>query len=395
MLLYLSLFTIVLSGILVFFNWNLQRNAVYLGIFFGSFGSYGLTHFLTIYGKSAFWLAIFFNHFTPLWLLPGPMLYFYAKATLTDKNALSSKWDFLHFIPFLINLVGIVPYFFESFTQKEMLASTLINNIDLMKSTQINWIYTPIVGFIARPALLLCYGLVVLQMVWGKKYSPTSDTLSRIPQKQYRLMKRWIGLLAVVSSLAAGCFLILTAFLLEGQISNVIVDSMPLHFTVGLIFSLLSISLLLFPQVLYGIPVLEMRHKAAGSKKKEIKARKVVLEEIEEPFLPLATKIISYIETEKPFVHPDFSISHIAVNLNIPQHHIAYCFNNVLEKKFTALRAEWRVNYAKELLKDGLSETLSIDGIGYKAGFSTRSNFYSTFKSITGQTPSEYLEKLS
>ena len=74
---------------------------------------------------------------------------------------------------------------------------------------------------------------------------------------------------------------------------------------------------------------------------------------------------------------------------------IAYCFNNVLAKKFTTLRAEWRVNYAKELLKNGLTDTLSMDGIGYKSGFSTRSNFYSTFKSITGHTPSEYLEKLS
>jgi transcriptional regulator GlxA family with amidase domain len=86
-------------------------------------------------------------------------------------------------------------------------------------------------------------------------------------------------------------------------------------------------------------------------------------------------------------------MSHIAVIFNVPQHHVAYCFNHVLNKKFSNLRTEFRVNHAKELLDKGLTETLSIDGIGMKAGFASRSNFYSCFKAITGITPSEYLEK--
>jgi AraC-like DNA-binding protein len=64
----------------------------------------------------------------------------------------------------------------------------------------------------------------------------------------------------------------------------------------------------------------------------------------------------------------------------------------VLNKKFTTLRNDFRVSYAIELLDEGLTNSLSIDGIGLKAGFSTRSNFYSWFKRNTGFTPSEYLE---
>ena len=41
------------------------------------------------------------------------------------------------------------------------------------------------------------------------------------------------------------------------------------------------------------------------------------------------------------------------------------------------------------------SVVLSMDGIGKKAGFSTRSNFYNAFKTETGMTPSEYLETLN
>ena len=106
----------------------------------------------------------------------------------------------------------------------------------------------------------------------------------------------------------------------------------------------------------------------------------------------LSNEILAYIQKEKPFVNSEFSMSHIAVIFNVPQHHVAYCFNHVLDKKFTTLRNDFRVSYAIELLDEGLTNSLSIDGIGLKAGFSTRSNFYSSFKRITGLTPSEYLE---
>ena len=61
--------------------------------------------------------------------------------------------------------------------------------------------------------------------------------------------------------------------------------------------------------------------------------------------------------------------------------------------KFTTLRTQLRIQYASKLLDAGQADELSMDGIGKKAGFSTRSNFYNAFKTETGMTPSEYLER--
>jgi AraC-like DNA-binding protein len=66
----------------------------------------------------------------------------------------------------------------------------------------------------------------------------------------------------------------------------------------------------------------------------------------------------------------------------------------ILQKKFTAYRAFVRIEHAKELLNAGTADTLSIDGIGTQAGFTSRSGFYATFKAETGMTPSQYLESL-
>jgi AraC-like DNA-binding protein len=60
--------------------------------------------------------------------------------------------------------------------------------------------------------------------------------------------------------------------------------------------------------------------------------------------------------------------------------------------KFTTLRTQLRIKYATNLLDSGQADELSMDGIGKKSGFSTRSNFYNAFKIETGMTPSEYLE---
>jgi AraC-like DNA-binding protein len=53
------------------------------------------------------------------------------------------------------------------------------------------------------------------------------------------------------------------------------------------------------------------------------------------------------------------------------------------------------VEHAKELLKGGSADSLSIDGIGSQSGFPSRSSFYATFKAETGMTPSQYLETIT
>jgi AraC-like DNA-binding protein len=240
----------------------------------------------------------------------------------------------------------------------------------------------------ARPLLVLAYGMVIFYQLLN--YKPKKEIIDRIPVQQYSFVKKWIFWLNIISCTAAAGFLVVTLNLLAQGISKVLINAMPIHFGVGIIFGMLPIVLFLFPKIIYGMPISAPKEKPltaiANQKKKK------AIEPEEDPFLSLSAEILAYLEKEKPFVNSAFSMSHIAVIFNVPQHHVAYCFNHVLNKKFTNLRNEFRVNHAKELLDQGLTQTLSVDGIGIKAGFNNRSSFYSSFKAITGLTPSEYLE---
>jgi AraC-like DNA-binding protein len=113
----------------------------------------------------------------------------------------------------------------------------------------------------------------------------------------------------------------------------------------------------------------------------------------DEPFYELVDKINAYLKKEEPYVNPDFTINELAVALKVPVHHLSYCLNTLMNVKFTSLRTQLRIQYASKLLDSGQADELSMDGIGKKSGFSTRSNFYNAFKTETGMTPSEYLER--
>jgi len=115
----------------------------------------------------------------------------------------------------------------------------------------------------------------------------------------------------------------------------------------------------------------------------------------DDPFFDLVEKINDYLQKEEPYINPEFSINELAAALKVPVHHVSYCLNTLMNVKFTTLRTQLRIKYAIKLLNSGQSDELSMDGIGKKAGFSTRSNFYNAFKTETGLTPSEYLESLS
>ena len=114
MTVYFGILTLILTLILTFYNAKVNKAIFYLSGFLISITVYGLVHYYYFSGESVFIFSIINMHFLPLYYLSGPMLFFYVRSTLKDNSQLS-KIDLLHFIPFLIGLIYILPYSFESF----------------------------------------------------------------------------------------------------------------------------------------------------------------------------------------------------------------------------------------------------------------------------------------
>jgi AraC-like DNA-binding protein len=97
------------------------------------------------------------------------------------------------------------------------------------------------------------------------------------------------------------------------------------------------------------------------------------------------------LERERPFLKTDFSISDIALAMQVPQNHVAYCINNIMQTKFATLKSDLRIDYAAELLSENVNDSFTIEGIAQQSGFKTRASFYNAFKERVGVTPTEFI----
>ena len=98
-------------------------------------------------------------------------------------------------------------------------------------------------------------------------------------------------------------------------------------------------------------------------------------------------------EEQQPFLDPEFSLDDLAEQLDVPKHHLYYCFRNILNTRFTTLRTEYRIRHAKKLLGEIDLRITTLEAVGRQCGFATHSSFYKTFKSEVGCSPGEFVEK--
>ena len=183
--------------------------------------------------------------------------------------------------------------------------------------------------------------------------------------------------------------------LFRSDVRALLLKYQELHGLAGALFLLLPMSLLLFPQILYGVPVIEKPINRDTSTETSLPIKNISESQNKNVngFKDLSDKILAYFENEKPYLKQNFSLTDLAAALNVPQHHISYCFSDFLETNFTKLRATKRIEYAQHLLQKGITKEYSIEKIAELSGFSSRSTFFSTFKEYSGMTPTEYMEQ--
>jgi AraC-like DNA-binding protein len=378
MILYLSIYSIIISIIIAIYNWRINKNALFLSGTFIVFSSYSLAHYFSTESNNPFWVAIFYGNLSPLWYLPGPLIYLYTRNTILDKVTLR-QWDYLHLLPTFIQFINMSPYIFSSFDTKLGVAELIISDLNNIKFVGGGFLYSPTIAISSRPILVIIYCAISSSLLYH--YNPR-----KLLVEQNRNVLIWIIVLITTIFLVVTSYFVLTLMLFGSPVSRIAIESKPAHLVSGIAFFLLPTTLILFfPQILYGMPI------APTNKTKKTRPKSTD----EDPLLETATYITNFIKIEKLYLHPDFDIAEISNTLGIPKHHIVYCFSVILRTRFTTYRSQLRVEHAKKLLKSGITETLSIDGIGAQSGFPSRSSFYASFKAETGMTPSQYLEKIA
>jgi AraC-like DNA-binding protein len=381
MLLYLAVLIILLSIILIIYNWNENKNSLYLGGFLFLIAIYALSHYFTAVIQNPFWLAIFYGNFAPFNLLTGPFLYFYIRGNIRDSYSLSRS-DIWHLIPFLISLAGLLPYITSPFSEKLALAEIFVKDLSVLLRHEIDILVPLRVNFVMRPTLLMCYSAYSVLILYRFRLKSESQL------RHFALTFRWLYSFLTLTLISAVTYLYFSYGFVTEEPS---LSFLKLSWATGIMgFTLLAtgIFLLIFPQILYGFPI-ELKNESLINKPTKNQDES----EFDIQFHELGDRIKSYFESEKPYLNPEFSLLDLAQNLHVPQHHISYCFRFVFNQGFPSMKSAYRIAHAKKLIENPANDYLSYEGIGLESGFSTRSRFYAAFQEIEGCSPGEYREK--
>lgn len=279
---YISLLSCFLALIMMVYNWKVNRNTIFLGLLIFFLASYAITGHVLVHDQSRFWMAIFYAHPAPFWYLPGPLLYLYARGTLEDRFRLQ-KLDFLHLVPFFLSAVGLFPYLISPFDEKLKFADAIIKDLQAPRYIQTNWILSFEANLLLRPLLMIVYSIVCMVMVARaeKKFSYSPS----IPRSQWEFSRKWLLLLSSLLIIVSIPSLLLSIYYSSDySISNIDIQNSSISDAVGYTLLLLPVILIIFPQILYGIPRVKSKAvKLSNDSEVEIVSNSISQSEIQAP----------------------------------------------------------------------------------------------------------------
>ena len=404
MLITTSLLSLLLSLLLFFRNEN--RNSNFLAAFLLILSQFNLAHYFSAVHFNAFWSTIFYNHFAPLYLLQGPLLYFYVRGILKDEF-IFKRLDWLHFIPAGILFFAIGDYYFVPFDEKMKVLIQINSDITTFNSFTFNKLFSHTLGYAFRGFhftiyLMICIGLLFSKLRLAPSFFSTALKSS--------LILKWLVLLhsfLIAIVIFYGYFTF--RFIQEPEFLKSLTSKIILNVSgVGLV--LLNSTLFFFPTILYGnIQFRTQKNKSKTGLNQNIddlfqsevpgtinaKKKELDKQERELYFKKMSSTIEQWVNQNKLKLNSDFSIMYISKELGVPAHHVRICFKDYFEEGLVEFRNKKRMEKATELLYQMEELNLTIESVGELAGFSSRSSFFAVFKHKTGKTPQEFLKDSS
>ena len=115
----------------------------------------------------------------------------------------------------------------------------------------------------------------------------------------------------------------------------------------------------------------------------------------DEELVEKKTLLNNLMKEQEPFLNSDLTLVKLADLIGLTSHQLSYVINTGFNENFFHYVNKYRVDKAKVLLTESSHQNITILGIGFDSGFSSKTVFNTTFKKFTGVTPSEFKKRSS
>lgn len=384
------LLVLLVSSILLISHWSQNRGIVYLVVVLLLFCIRQFTFLLMHSDAHVEVLALLLFHFDPLSFLMGPFLLYYLRSLVQGKFVVD-KYLLVYALPALIAAINTLPFYSYPFAEKVAESAAVQGNYFLDGPTNFSTVFFPL-KYQARVGALFNLTFILFSfadLIRLKKNGTTS-----LKKKVSVLITR---ILVVIPILIIPNLMLIGYALINSPVKGELIIRQVAFEDNGFVFFmplLLPLSFFLIPSWLYtdleGVHAKDkirtylqrLWQRAAGHHAAAPAEKSADLEHI-----------LTYIETEKPYVNLEFSLHDLSLALNIPRILVSNCFNKELNTSFPAYRNKLRVAHAVAMLYQGAHLNTSIEGIAERSGFKSKSIFYAAFKEEYHMTPTEWMKK--
>jgi hypothetical protein len=334
----------LLSGLGIFFsilllayNKGYKSANIYLGLFLLGFNIITLTHYFYIYNTYREFLAFVLSvPLNGLAFAVGPLSFLYVRSVLTD-NTYFTKFDWVHFIVFAIIFFGRLPFNLESWESKLLSADEIISNAwKSLSYLKLNSFLPLRTNYALKGLHFSIYLLAIWYLIIRTKFK--KPTLNEFP-KQVKIISNWLLFFAFMVSLLFVFFALIILIFLNAQDKNNFQYEGNILFSLVFIgFLILILGLVLYPQILYGIP-LERKSLIITANESSV-PEKIKMETIsfDEDYIEKIRLLLLHWIGQKKYLDAESTTSSLSKDIDLPNHHVTYFFNNVNDEKYI----EWR-----------------------------------------------------
>ncbi len=353
-----------------------------LGVYFLAFFLRNVSAYQLLVANTSFYIHFHYIQ-SPLHYLFGPLGFLFCLYAL--KPYRNFKWyDLVHFLPFILHVIELLPFFFGPVDQKFKDLQ-----LSIMSGSYIN--YPSLAGTIpvvyhAIFKILLSIVYVALQIRVWYRYVKKQESIF---YKNNNLLLKWIGLgiLFKVVSL----ILILLQFLGVFNVHNIETFSssdllMFLGGVMNFIFYIFS------PKLLNGA-IFDSLSPSYFDTKKSNDIGQNVLDFHDERTAFKVRELKIFMEVEAPFLQEDFSIKFLAKHFKTTERALSKLIKDHFEMSFPDFVGSYRLNYLKKILKESEGEhNFTIESLAERAGFGSRQALYKVVHRIHQTSPNKFFD---
>ena len=212
---------------------------------------------------------------------------------------------------------------------------------------------------------------------------------------QTKIVKTWLYFFAIIITLLV--FLLATVgflfFTLEDKISfqhegKLIFSSI----FIGLL--ILILGLILFPQILYGIPTDNPMSEENGNVSNGFVDNDKESFSFSEDYMNKIRLLLENWTNQNKFLEADTNVHSLAKDINLPVHHIRFFLDKINNEKYIDWRNRMRIEYAIGIINNQDETDKTLETLGKACGFKSYSAFMQNFKQFTGKLPYEYIREI-